>query len=42
MEELEIFEASAIDLVVSTAAEELESNKVPVTKLDMPVSFEIL
>ena len=40
-EELKIFEASATELDMSTAAVELESNVVSVTKLDIPVSFEI-
>ena len=41
-EELDIFKASAAELGMSMAADELESNKVSATKLGIPTSFEIL
>ena len=40
-EELEIIEASEVELGMSTAAEKLEISKVSVTKMDMPMLFEI-
>ena len=40
-EELESSKASAVDLGMSMSVKKLEINKVSVTKLDMPASFEI-